>query len=452
MVSSSTPYVETKIRQKETGIKRIADLLAMDPKNDPFYSGQPADVKAAEWFMDIWRMLGYDGGVHLRRIHYQVVSLKIDRPYRDGTRRYDNVKSDWQYLQVAAAHARYMGLLDPEKIEDHRTPSPDLNSQAVYRRAIEWEISWEEWVVPSIDISMDLTLPTFESWSYQYGSDRQPWNIEIWVEKSTQNDILEPICRRRGVNLVTGIGFMTVTSVVDLIKRVERGGKPTVIFYISDFDPAGEFMPRQVARQAEFWGRRHATDQKIVLEPLILTKDQVMEYDLPPLPVDEKEKTDDRIKFFLDRYGVEGPTELDALEALHPGELARIVNEAIDLYQDKDLERKFLVANAEARKELQQAWDDVLSPYEDQVQNLEERIREVGRKHIGAFNAEVEHLLEELKYLQQAFEADLAYVRIDLPPLPETEVQGLDRPPYFDSSREYMEQLRYYKNLNGDGA
>jgi hypothetical protein len=76
-------------------------------------------------------------------------------------------------------------------------------------------------------------------------------------------------------------------------------------------------------------------------------------------------------------------------------------------------------------------------------------LREISCKHIGAFDAEVEPLLDGLKTLQQAVERDLTYAQIYLPPLPVADVQGFDHPPPFDSTRSYMEQLRYYKNGNG---
>ena len=67
------------------------------------------------------------------------------------------------------------------------------------------------------------------------------------------DDILIPLCQRYYVNLVTGIGFLSITHVLQLIDRVIDNRKPTRIFYISDFDPAGVQMPVQVSRQIEYW-------------------------------------------------------------------------------------------------------------------------------------------------------------------------------------------------------
>jgi hypothetical protein len=52
----------------------IPDLLALAPKNDPFYAGSPASRRDAEWFVACWRDLRFTAGTHTRRIHYRLVS------------------------------------------------------------------------------------------------------------------------------------------------------------------------------------------------------------------------------------------------------------------------------------------------------------------------------------------------------------------------------------------
>lgn len=41
-------YETIKQLAKDSGVS-IADLCALNPKNDPFYTGRPAEVVAAEW-------------------------------------------------------------------------------------------------------------------------------------------------------------------------------------------------------------------------------------------------------------------------------------------------------------------------------------------------------------------------------------------------------------------
>ena len=66
-------YEMIKQLAKEMGCK-VTDLIPLAPQNDPFYTGTPNDWALAEWFAGLWHAFGYRHGVHLRRIHYQIVS------------------------------------------------------------------------------------------------------------------------------------------------------------------------------------------------------------------------------------------------------------------------------------------------------------------------------------------------------------------------------------------
>lgn len=53
---------------------RVTDLIALAPNNDPFYAGTPGDWAVGEWFSELWQRFGYGYGVHIRRVHYQIIS------------------------------------------------------------------------------------------------------------------------------------------------------------------------------------------------------------------------------------------------------------------------------------------------------------------------------------------------------------------------------------------
>ena len=149
----------------------------------------------------------------------------------------------------------------------------------------------------------------------------QDFIVEVWIEKSTQNDWLVPLCQRRGVNLVVGIGEQSETRSRELALRSAKYGAPVRIIYISDFDPGGRSMPKAVARKVEFTIAKFDLNVDLQLIPLALTPDQCREYRLPRTPIKDTERRKDK---FEQIFGV-GATELDALEALHPGELARLL-------------------------------------------------------------------------------------------------------------------------------
>src|SRR5215472_13209627 len=66
-------YEQIKHFARETG-QRVTDLIPLAPQNDPFYTGTPGDWALAEWFAGLWQAFGYATRVHIRRIHYQIVS------------------------------------------------------------------------------------------------------------------------------------------------------------------------------------------------------------------------------------------------------------------------------------------------------------------------------------------------------------------------------------------
>jgi hypothetical protein len=79
----SQGYEAIKARAKQCGV-RVADLLILAEKNDPFYAGSPVQRAKAAWFADLWARFGYTTGVHLRRVHYRIVSGDVRERTHDG--------------------------------------------------------------------------------------------------------------------------------------------------------------------------------------------------------------------------------------------------------------------------------------------------------------------------------------------------------------------------------
>jgi hypothetical protein len=256
---------------------------------------------------------------------------------------YENTDECWAYLTMASKYARTLGFVDVEQFRDKRNPDPIINREDPRDDDEDPRVEFDEfdYHLPGIDaelIKPSLDIPGPRVRGYDYSAADQPFLLEVWIEKSTMNDVLDPICRQFGANLVTSIGFQSISAAVSLIRRAVKTGKPARIFYISDFDPAGDKMPVAVARQIEYWVDRYKLDVDIALEPLALTREQVEQYALPRIPI----KASDKRAAKFEAANGEGAVELDALEALHPGELRRIVREAIRPYVDDDLHERTL--------------------------------------------------------------------------------------------------------------
>lgn len=96
---------EAKARRKAGLNCTTRDLIALSPQNDPFYVGSKADLEKVRWFGDIWQRFGYTSGVHLRRVHYQLVSQDPPVVKPDGLL-YD---SERDYLTQLNYYKTYQG-------------------------------------------------------------------------------------------------------------------------------------------------------------------------------------------------------------------------------------------------------------------------------------------------------------------------------------------------------
>ncbi|MEX2443324.1 MAG: hypothetical protein WD492_06955 [Alkalispirochaeta sp.] len=345
-------------------------------------------------------------------------------------------------MSTSARFARYLGMVDVGAFVDRRNPSAIVMSR--YDESGNFnptaDFYFDEWSLPTLNTHIGFNKPMAGADGYELNLRDQPYHLELWVEKSTMEEYLLPICEKYQVNYVAGIGYQSITGVLDLLRRAQQSEKPVRIFYVSDFDPAGDTMPVAVARQIQFWLNDNA-DRDIRLAPLVLTKEQVLQYELPRAPI---KPTDRSKKRFEETYGT-GAVELDALEALFPGELSKIVTEAFAQYRDPEISDRIRYAEQEAEEIARAERDAILAPFADDVNSLRERTRELVKRY-SAFEDEMEPLREEARELHLAI-----YNAMDLeysPMLPERPVSDYDEPErewLFDSRRGYLAQLESFK-------
>ena len=445
----------------------IKDLLVLAPQNDPFYAGRSkTEREKAEWFAEVWQRLGYadQTGIHLRRLHYALISQE-EQILKHNGEPYHNTKRDWNYLNETSKYARYLSLVDPKAFVDRRNPDPhnfidryidplfDPNEEPDWGLS-EWWDNVDGWRMPSISslsgYGLDWDLPEFEIRDFDYNECLQPYHIEIWCEKSTMNDIIIPICRRYGVNLVTGLGFMSITAVIQLLNRIKKIGKPTRIFYISDFDSEGNKMPPAVSRQIEYWLSFYDLDFDIKLTPIVLTKEQVKEYNPPQTPTKNNNKNK---KNFELSYG-EGAVELDALESLHPGELSRILTEKILEFRDEELREKIDDAKGDFNDMLLEIWKATVEPYQDELDGIKEEIKPILEKYNNKLVDLDKDLQDELKPMKDKLEnawhgvnSEIENIKVNTPDKPQAEAYP-DEEWLFDSERDYVEQIECYRRWN----
>jgi hypothetical protein len=220
-------------------------------------------------------------------------------------------------------------------------------------------------------------------------------------------------------------------------------GKPTRIIYVSDFDPAGQCMPVSVGRKIEYFIRHNQLDIDVKLQPAVLTLDQIAEFRLPRTPIKESERRRDR---FEAENGT-GAVELDALEALHPGELRRILLAEVERWYDRDLSRYVRTERGNLEDVLSQTRSDILVDYRDTIDDLKDRYADLKERYsteVGEINGEIEKTWDEIKQKLEEQSED-----IEDYPIPEGK-EGDDPPDsLYESGRSYVHQLLSFKEFQG---
>jgi hypothetical protein len=399
-------------------------------QRDPFTAGSPARQRDAEWFAELWQRFDIQPGAHLRRIHYRLLSSTVTMP--DGSPYLNLDRPCFEKLITAALDARYLGLVPADDLVDRRNDEPviylpnDASDAGLTIAGGLIQSTLSGFYIPALELIKPTIL--------------QRYHIEIWCEKTTMNDVLLPLCERYGINLITGSEEQSLTACVNVIKRALASGRPLRILYVSDFDPAGASMPVASARKIEhLLYQKELHDLDIQVRPIFLTHEQCIRYRLPRTPIKE---TESRAAAFEARFG-EGATELDALEALHPGELERILTQEIERYYDDDLVGRIEEVAADVQAELDDINTKVRERYAKELRELQAE-RKKALAAIKAFE-------EKAKPLFGRIEQDLAAAApdVDAYDWPEPDKGDEDDDPLFDSTREYLDQIDRYKEHQG---
>lgn len=483
---------------RRQGVKVSADdLIVLAPKNDPFYSGTPSQRRDAEWFANLYHQLGGGSSLHLRRAHYVILDMPAEArklpvelstvlTQPDGSKKevvfthYENYERCWDWLTEAAKQARWLGLVPVNAFTDRRAKEETFSINAYWKRPGDWDYVDP---TPGYEVTGGLNygqLPDLPALDYLpsslgdlpalsakgYDGLQQPCHIEIWIEKAEGDDVFLPLCHKYGVNLVPGVGDMSITTTYRFCQRVRYARRPAKILYVSDFDPSGYNMPIAVARKLEYFVRNHGFDDlDITLEPIMLNEDQIKAYHLPPAPVKD---TDARKDDWEARFG--GAVELNAMFARRERiEAARsIVEAAILKYYDTTLTARADEQRAVLEGQLDEYSTEVAIDYGDDLDELADDYRALNRDwgelvsefeaavapfedKITAYQSRLDEINERAARLNGLVSEKLQDIGLDVEeayPLPEpitTPSNGV----LYNSQRDYWTQMAYYQRHKG---
>ena len=282
-----------RLREMAPQLGRPLDaMVAQSKQSDPFFAGLPIRAAGAKWLADLWRRLRIPRGSHVRRIYYILISqpepIRLFAPVK-GSWDYVNTVNCYTTLAHAVRDARYLGLIDFESITDQRNELTKVYYRPVAGDPeidIEDEVGEQEFSLIAearVNVSVGFPEPITElpRLSIQGPSVPQPVCVELWIEKSTMSDIVDPLCEQYECNFTAGTGEISATRCHELIERAREHGKPVRVLTITDFDPRGQNMPVAFARKLEFLIRAAAPDLDVQVKPIALTYEQCVEYRLP---------------------------------------------------------------------------------------------------------------------------------------------------------------------------
>jgi hypothetical protein len=271
-------------------------------------------IKLCNEIIDDFRSQGFD--LTLRQLYYQLVSRDV---IPNNERSYDNVGA-------LLNDARLAGLVDWNAIIDRTR----------YLRALP------HWNAPNEIIEGAAAQFNYDRWA------DQPQRVEVWIEKDALVGVIGSTCSHYDVPFFSCRGYTSQSEMWDAAQRVinyyDQQGQNVVILHLGDHDPSGLDMSRDIDDRLTKFCEHHGTPAPLI-NRLALNKPQIRQYNPPPNPA---KMADCRYSGYVREHG-EHSWELDAL---NPGVISKIVEDAILVNLDEEKFKAATARQAEARAEL----------------------------------------------------------------------------------------------------
>ena len=211
------------------------------------------------------------------------------------------------------------------------------------------------WIIDSsrrvLEVSLYDSVKDFltEKIEYYY---RNTWKhqrifILVWVEKEALARPLWEAVSYYNIPIFPGKGYGSWSHFLKAVKKIrEMEEKEIVVLYLGDHDPSGIDIPSDLENRCKLM------NLNVRFERIAITEDQVNEYNIPKLPLEENPETgeynDPRAEKYVEEYG---PWFVE-LDALKPSVLKQIVRKRVeellnleafesDMEEEK-MEKKFL--------------------------------------------------------------------------------------------------------------
>lgn len=168
-----------------------------------------------------------------------------------------------------------------------------------------------------------------------------PYRVEVWLNKSAFNPILQPVCDKHSATLVSVDGKPSKTAIDDLYQR--SVGHATIILCLSDLSASSLSFCRDLA--VEIAKGKPTGEWDIRLKRIGLTPKQVLNLGIPQVTGERSGNVDEaEYRKYVEpfRLNPRKMSELDALEAHYPGGIAGFIDDALSKTNGSDNEQLML--------------------------------------------------------------------------------------------------------------
>jgi len=281
----------------------------------------------------------YDTAITLRQLYYRLVSRLLIK----------NTINSYKRLSRILVKARERGHVPINCLEDR--------SRRILGRGDTGFYSAEEYLKSKLNSLQDswkgFTMPMW---------DNQPRHVLISLEKDALSRLVSRVANNYSIRTFPTRGYPSFSYVQGMSRYMQTRlkGKHVVVLYFGDFDPSGIDIERDLEVRLGRYGAKDFSVTRVAL-----TNAQIIEHNLPPMPV---KRSDARAEGFLATHG-DKSVELDALD---PNLFTTVVEKAIR--QQINVRRW----NAKIRKiEELKIWikdklDDIEKALDAEVESLED--------------------------------------------------------------------------------
>lgn len=260
---------------------------------------------------------------NLRGIFYILVSLNV----------IENLQQRYKGLSRWLAEKRRKGSIDPDAIADLSRSIIDIQD-TFYS---------PEQVIDDYVEELQSLPDGYKTSSYLPRWYRQPYYVEVWIEKKTMAPVVDSILNQEHecqVRVVPTGGWSSFTYEYDNLKRLRQKQKEIsyderrrdiIILYLGDYDPSGRKM--LVKMQQEYL-RKYG----IRLVPIAITKEQIQKWRLQhltnpdPRVLAKLKKDANKADFMRDNNGQLFQIEVDVLQVLDPQILIDLLVSNVERY------------------------------------------------------------------------------------------------------------------------